>query len=79
MIKDELKKYLGVKRLTKKMLTDLSKTKQTIIKKTHGQIVIDKVDDIQLFVEMWREHFITHIDCRYLPKNWNVKNRICLK
>jgi hypothetical protein len=78
MIKDELKKYLGVKRLTKKMLLDLSKTKQTIIKKTHGQIVINKVNDIQKFVEMWREHFITNIDCKHLPKNWNVKNKICL-
>ena len=76
MIKDEVKKYLGVSRLTKKMLIELSTTKSTIIKRTHGEIVISKLENIQEFVEMWRNHFIVHNNCKHLPKDWSVTTKI---
>lgn len=76
MLKNEIKSYFGIKRLTNKRLKFLSEIKSTVIKKTHGEMVISKVDDIQKFVEMWREHFITNNDCKHLPENWNIKNKI---
>jgi hypothetical protein len=72
-LKSELKSYFGIKRLTKKRLESIATVKSSFIKKTHGEIVIESIDDIQSFIEMWREHFLEHNRCEYLPKNWSVK------
>ena len=77
LLRQELKTYFGIKRLSKKRIIKISETKSTILKKTHGEMVISKVDDIQKFVERWRHHFVENVDCRYLPENWSVTNKIC--
>lgn len=40
--------------------------------KTHGEVVVSKLTDIQSFVEMWRKHFVENTNCKYLPENWNI-------
>lgn len=75
-VKTEIKSLLNISRLTRKKLIEISNFKSTKVSKTHGEMVISKVDDIQKFVEMWREHFITNNDCKHLPENWNIKNQI---
>lgn len=39
----------------------------------HSKGIIQKLDDIQSFVEMWREHFLVHSQPKHLPEFWNVK------
>lgn len=78
ILKKDIKSFFGIKRLSKARLKKISEIKHMVIKKTHGEIVISKVNDIQNFVEMWREHFINNNECKYLPENWNIKYKICL-
>lgn len=73
-IKLELKKFFNIKKITAKKLEEISKIKYSVINKTHGEIVVSKLDDINKFIKMWREHFIKNNDCKYLPKNWNIDN-----
>jgi hypothetical protein len=47
-----------------------------VIKKTHGEVVMSKIDNIQSFIEMWRSHFLEHNECKHLPKDWSVKTNI---
>jgi exonuclease 3'-5' domain-containing protein 2 len=75
-LRDEVKSHYNIKRLTNNRLLRISNIKSIVIKKTHGQLVVEKLTDIKLFVEMWREHFIKSMDCKYLPINWSIKNEI---
>jgi hypothetical protein len=45
-------------------------------KKTHFQHVVEKIEDFQEFIEMWRKHFIENNEVKYLPKSWNIKNEL---
>lgn len=78
-LKNTIKKYTG-KRVTKNTIKELNDTSfdKAGRVKSHGEIVIEKLmleggDAIQEFVEMWREHFITHAEPKYMPKHWDVK------
>lgn len=75
-MKKALKKKFGIERLTKKKLEELASVKTIILKRTHGEIVMSKITDIQSFVEMWREHFVENNGCQYLPSNWSIKNKL---
>lgn len=75
-MKRSLKKKFRIDRLTKKKLEEISKFKITIVKRTHGEIVMSNVTNIQQFVEMWRRHFVDNNDCPFLPENWSVKNKL---
>jgi hypothetical protein len=75
-LKNEIKKYFGIKRLTMVRLKSISETKTTFLRKTHGEVVISRIDNIQTFIEMWRSHFLEHNDCKHLPKDWSVKTDI---
>lgn len=74
-LKNKIKVKFGIKRLTKSSLFKISKLK-LVTSRTHGKMVMDKVEDIQQFVEIWREHFVDNNDCKFLPKNWNIKTKI---
>lgn len=76
-IKSQIKDFLG-KDFTQNDLIEISNKKQIILEKTHGQIVIEKVGDIQSFIKIWRKHFISHNECKYLPENWDINNVIVI-
>lgn len=76
-LKNEIKNYL-LRDFDTQDLLNLCNSKKNHIEKTHGQIVIEKVDNLQEFIEMWRNHFIEHNQCRFLPKNWSIKNEIII-
>jgi cation-transporting P-type ATPase D len=42
----------------------------------HGAIVLSKVDDLDNFVIMWRNHFLKTMQPKCLPKYWDSKRRI---
>ena len=75
-LRKSLRDELGIKRLTKDKIIEMSKSTPTVVKRTHGEIVMSNVTDIQSFVEMWRSHFVENNDCPYLPKNWSIKTKI---
>jgi exonuclease 3'-5' domain-containing protein 2 len=75
-MRNEIKSFFGIKRLTKSRLKTITEVKSNAIKKTHGKMVIDKIDDLQSFVEIWRSHFLEKMKPNYLPKKWSIKNNI---
>jgi hypothetical protein len=42
----------------------------------YGQIVVDKIKDLQEFSEMWRKHFVDTMNPKYLPKGWSIEKRV---
>lgn len=46
---------------------------------SHGQIVVGKIIDnnqLQWFVETWREHFIESMEPKYMPEHWDIRREI---
>lgn len=75
-LKSELRSKFSIKRITKSKLQEITEIRTTILIKTHGDIVMSQVSDIQSFVEMWRNHFIENNECNFLPKDWSIKSKI---
>lgn len=75
-IKGQIKSHFGIKRLTKKRLRSMISTKNVVIKKTHGKIVVEKLKDLQSFVELWRNHFVKEMKPSYLPDKWSLNKNI---
>lgn len=71
-IKKEIRDKFGLTRITKSKLIDISNVKSIIEKKTHGEMVMNKINDFQEFIEMWRKHFINNNECKFLPRNWDI-------
>jgi hypothetical protein len=44
--------------------------------KTHGEIVVEAIgataENQQKFVEMWRQHFLDHMQPKFLAPTWRV-------
>lgn len=72
-VKIEIKNFLG-RDYTKDDFKSILKLKSE--QKNHGKLVMDNIEDIQSFIEMWRQHFIENTNCKHLPKNWNVNHKI---
>ena len=72
-IRKEIKESLG-REFTDEDIIEISRYKSILLEKTHGELVVEKLIDIQPFIEMWRKHFIENNDCKFLPNNWNIKN-----
>lgn len=45
----------------------------------YGKLIVDKIQDYQDFVELWRGHFINIMKPKYMPYGWDVKNSIFYK
>ena len=74
--------YLG-KDVTQKDLYTLT-TKEVYNFKNyvyHGQYVVSKmsIDQIELFVRKWRQHFVTTMSPKFMPKNWTVERSVLYK
>ena len=72
-IKNQIKDILGIKKLHKSRLHRLLNIEVKYSNKTHGEIVVSKIDDIKVFMTSWRRHFIENNDCNFLPKDWSVE------
>ncbi len=40
---------------------------------SHGQGVIDRVTDLEIFARRWREHFVCTMNPMYMPEGWAVE------
>lgn len=74
-LKKQIKDFYEIKRLSLVRLKKIANIKP-VVSKTHGEIVYEKIDSIQDFVEMWRTHFLENNNCLFLPKNWSIKTKI---
>ena len=75
-IRDKIKDFFGIKRLTRQRLQKMTEIKSTVIRKTHGRTVVEKVNDLQEFIELWRRHFVDNMNPKYLRNNWEIDNKI---
>lgn len=73
-MKKKLRNYFSWRKITQKRLHEILEHKLEVCRRTHGEIVVSKIDNIQSFIKMWRNHFIENNDCKYLPKNWSIDN-----
>jgi len=81
-MRGRMRDVLGVKRISQKMIDELSKKDLKEERKkypTHAEIVVSKLENIQEFVEMWRLHFVKTMQPKFMPKHWNVKRTIYRK
>lgn len=37
----------------------------------YGKLVMDQVNDLEAFEQLWRDHFVQTMNPKYLPKFWN--------
>lgn len=77
-LKVQLKTILNIKRLTKQRLIKTANldTKSSTTITTHGEIVVKKLTNINEFIQMWRKHFLDNNECKYIPKDWDIKNNL---
>lgn len=73
-MKNEVKEYFTWKRVSKKRLQNILDIKINNVTKTHGEMVVSKIEDIDSFIKEWRKHFIKNMNCKFLPKKWSVNN-----
>ena len=45
-------------------------------KNMHGQLVIDKVKDLKVFIMEWRKFFIDSFNPKFLPEEWSIEHEI---
>jgi hypothetical protein len=72
-IRMQIKNILGLKRLHNSRLIKLINLELKWSNKTHGEIVVSKIDNLQEFTKSWRKHFIENNQCKFLPENWSVE------
>jgi len=41
--------------------------------KEYGKFVVENIDNIQIFVERWRRHFVETMNPKYLPELWSIE------
>jgi len=44
--------------------------------KTHGEIVMSKVTNVNEFVRIWRNHFLETMKPQHLPEHWDANRRL---
>ena len=74
-LRNKVKSFFGIKRLTKSRLIQLSKIRKNK-NKTHGEMVVSSLDNIQDFIEMWRKHFVDNTKPKFLPDNWKIDSKL---
>lgn len=42
----------------------------------HGEVVVSKTENIELFVQEWRKHFLNTMLPKFLPLFWDIERRI---
>lgn len=74
MISSEIPDFVFTEENLKNLSEIWGKPTRIRLKEPHGKLIVDKLDNIDDFVIMWREHFINTMNPKYLPMDW-VKNK----
>ena len=60
-------------------------TKQSICKSVDeenlavGKLLVEKIENIEGFIKIWRQHFVHNMCPQHMPKGWNVNYPITVK
>jgi hypothetical protein len=75
---DHISSTLGVEAKLEDLVNFSVTKKDYAIKatKSHGELVLEHITDLDEFVIMWRKHFLHHMDPQFLPDNWDCERRI---
>ena len=65
---------LVVPKISLTTLNELINFNLKVYNRTHGEIVVSKLTNIDSFIKEWRFHFIQNTECKFLPKNWSIDN-----
>lgn len=78
LIKKTLTEYFGHENYTNEDLLKASKLSYKSINSEyeHAKVVMEQIEDLQSFVEMWRLHFLEHVKPQFLPEGWDPKRPI---
>lgn len=42
----------------------------------HGELVVNKITDVEKFVQEWRQHFLDKMKPKFMPDNWRVDRTV---
>lgn len=74
-----IEKFLGYPPTQEDMIRLVEKEQELRNAPTHGKLLVDKLNDIQAFIVMWRHHFLEHNECKYLPAEWDPNIHITVQ
>lgn len=61
----------------KKLLEDTENQIETVLNLSitveHGQLLVSRLENIDKFIRMWRNHFIETMAPQYMPQGWSVE------
>ncbi len=71
-----LKNYLGHDPLLDEVinLSNIESSKGEY--KSHGEMVMSQIDDVNKFVRMWRKHFLKTMEPKHMPEHWDTDRPI---
>ena len=46
------------------------------VRKSYGQAVVERAGDLDAFIKMWREHFLSTMNPGHMPPHWNVERKV---
>jgi beta-glucosidase-like glycosyl hydrolase len=72
-IRASLSEYLGVDQITDDQIIELAlQDRPCLLTDEDWKRVIDNVEDLDMFVRWWRQHFLDTMTPEYLPQGWSV-------
>lgn len=72
---NKIKEFLQVDEVTKEDIKQINQIKYfTKVDKPFGQLIVEKLENINDFIFMWRKHFVEVMQPKYLPIFWNINN-----
>jgi len=72
-IRASLSEYLGVDRITDDQIIELAlQDRPCLLTDEDWKRVVDNVEDLDVFVRWWRQHFLDTMTPEYLPQGWSV-------
>lgn len=74
-----LKTELDLPKLTVKILREVAAKPRWAMESlgnTFGKNVVDAVEDLQEFCELWRTHFLMKAQPSYMPTGYDVKRKV---
>jgi hypothetical protein len=72
---DRLRAHFGKQEITKEDLIHASGLKPIVMDpnfKSYGQAVVERLENIDDFVQQWRKHFVEVMKPKHLPAFWSV-------
>lgn len=75
-----LKDYYGKDQITEADIQDAAHLDPAVPavggRKKFGEVVVEKVKDLDAFVKMWRRHFVKTMQPKHMPPHWTVERNM---